>query len=71
MIVFKIDVLKELKAAGYNSTRLRNEKILSQGTLTDIRKGICPGSKTLNTVCEILQTQPGLIIKWVPDEKDE
>ena len=71
MIVFKIDVLKELKAAGYNTNRIRNEKILGQATLTDIRKGICTGTKTLNIICEILQTQPGLIIKWVPDKKDE
>jgi len=71
MIVFKIDVLEELKAAGYNTNRIRNERIFGQATLTAMRKGICQGTKTLNTVCEILEAQPGLIIKWVPDEKDK
>ena len=68
MIVFKIDVLAELKAAGYNTGRIRREKILSEVTLSAMRKGICPSTKALNTVCEILQTQPGIIIKWVPDK---
>ncbi len=71
MIAFKIDVLAELKAAGYNTGRIRREKILSEVTLSAMRKGICPSTKALDTICRILETQPGLIIKWVPDEKDE
>lgn len=30
---FKIDILLALKTAGYNSTRIRAEKLLSQSTL--------------------------------------
>lgn len=71
MIAFKINVLSELKAAGYNTNRLRKEKVLSENTIQAIRKGSCPSTKALDTICRILETQPGLIIKWVPDEKDE
>ena len=71
MIVFKIDVVQAMKEAGYNSARIRHEKLMSQSGLQEARHGICSGVKTLNAICEILQTQPGLIIKWVPDEKDE
>lgn len=71
MIVFKIDVVKAMRESGYNATRIRNEKLISQSSLQEARHGICSGVKTLNAICEILQTQPGLIIKWVPDKKDE
>ena len=70
MIRFKVDIIKELKEAGYNSTRMRREKIMSQGSMTDMRKGICPGMKTLNTICKILGTQPGVLIEYVPDEDE-
>lgn len=33
---YKIDVLVALKDAGYNTTKLRNEKILSEGVLTSL-----------------------------------
>ena len=70
MIVFKIDVIKELKAAGYNTNRLRTEKIIGESSLTKIRKGICPSATTLNTICRLLKTQPGILIEYIPDEDE-
>lgn len=61
---FKIDVLKELKSKGYNTTRIRREKILSESTLTSIRKGKVP-SAVLCKLCELLERQPGSIIRYV------
>ena len=37
MIVYK-DILSKLSEAGYNTTTIRKEKILSESTLTKIRK---------------------------------
>lgn len=64
---FKIDMMSELKKCGYNPQRLRNEKILSQSTLTNIRKGIVPAAMLL-TLCELTGKQPGTLIKYVPDD---
>ena len=38
-IKYKMDVLAKLKAAGYNTNRLRKEKLLSEGTIQNIREG--------------------------------
>lgn len=67
---FKIDILEVLKEKGYNSTRIRKEKLLSQSTLTDIRAGKVPGAK-IDVLCELTGLQPGSIIKYVPDNKQE
>ena len=39
MIRYKRDILQMLKDAGYNTTRIRKEKLISEATLTNIRKG--------------------------------
>ena len=71
MLEFKIDVLETLKDKGYNTTRLRREKLLSEQTIQYIRKGIVPGNIALNSICSMLKMQPGSIIRWVPDPEEE
>ena len=39
MFNYKIDVLKELSKHGYTSTRMRKEKIMSEATMQNLRKG--------------------------------
>ena len=68
MIVYKIDVLESLKEAGYSSFRILHEGIISQGAVQKLRKGEPVGIKTLNKLCEILDMQPGNIIKYVEDK---
>lgn len=67
MLVYRIDVLKSLKEAGYNTTRIRNEKLLSEATLQYIRKGKPVGAKVLDVLCRLLNMQPGSIIKYIED----
>ncbi len=71
MIRFKIDVLEALKNKGYTTTKIRNDKIFSEATLTNIRKNKPVTTTTLNTICEILKKQPGNILEWVPDLNTE
>ena len=40
-IKYKIDVIAELKAAGYNTNTIRKQKLLSEGTLQSLRQGKC------------------------------
>lgn len=65
MLVYKIDVLETLKEAGYNSTVILKENILSQSSMQKIRKGEMIGVKTLDKLCKLLDMQPGNIIKYV------
>lgn len=69
MLVYKIDVLETLKEAGYNTTRLRKEKLLNESAIQYIREGKPVGAKALNTICKLLDMQPGNIIKYVEEEK--
>lgn len=71
MLEFKIDVIAELKSNGYNVQRIRNEKLLAQNTLTQIRRGQVPSAKSIDIICRLLNKQPGTIIRWVPDPEEE
>lgn len=68
MFVYKFDVLAALKEAGYNQKRLINEKLMGAKTLTEIRAGKVAGIHTLETLCKLLDMQPGNIIKYVEDD---
>ena len=65
MLVYKINVIEELKEAGYNATRIRDERPISQNAMQKIRKGEMIGIKTLEQLCKLLDMQPGNIIKYV------
>lgn len=67
MLIYKFDVLESLKEAGYNSNRLRKEKLLGEATIQNIRKNEMISTKSLDTICRLLDMQPGNIIKYVED----
>ena len=67
MLAYKIDVLEALKEPGYNTTRLRKEKLLNESAIQYLREGKPVGAKALNNICMLLDMQPGNIIKYVED----
>ena len=71
MIQYKIDVVKALIERGYNSTRLREEKIISQATLQNLRHGGNINTTTLNAICLILRCQPSDIIEVVATDEEK
>ena len=70
MIKFKIDIMEALKNKGYTTTKIRNEKIIPEGTLTKLRNndGAPVSTATVNTLCSILKKQPGQLLEYIPDE---
>lgn len=68
MLTYKIDVLDTLKESGYNTTRILRESLISQSAVQKIRKNEMVGMKTLEKLCELLDMQPGNIIKYVEDK---
>lgn len=63
-MTYKIDVLDMLKKEGYTQTRLRKEKLIGQDAIQKMRKGDMIGINVLTTVCELLDMQPGDVIKY-------
>lgn len=70
-IKYKINVLSALKEAGYNTNRIRKEKILSESTLQNIREGKIINANNLARVCKLLKCQPGDIIEYTTEEEQE
>lgn len=70
MLVYKINVIKALKEAGYNSTKILKENVISQSAMQKIRKGEMIGIKTLEQLCELLDMQPGDIIGYDRDKNN-
>nr|DAM20303.1 MAG TPA: Cro/C1-type HTH DNA-binding domain protein [Caudoviricetes sp.] len=65
MLTYKIDVLETLKESGYNTTRLRKEKLLGENAIQSLRRGEMVGIIALEKICSLLDMQPGNIIKYV------
>lgn len=68
-IKYKMDVLAKLKAAGYNTNRLRKEKLLSEGTIQNIREGKIVNAANLSKLCQLLNCQPGDILEYEEEEQ--
>ena len=66
-IKYKVDIIKALKDAGYSSYRMRQEKTFGQSILTAFRKGEAITWVTLDSLCKILQCQPGDLLEYVED----
>ena len=69
-IVYKIEALPALKRAGYNTTRLRREKLLSESTLQKFREGKPVSWENLETLCTLLGCQPGDLIEYKEEENE-
>lgn len=78
MIIFKIDILKELKEKGYSQKYLISNKIFSKYTIQSFREIARQDSganhnmelNTLNKLCLLLRMDPGDIIGISPDIED-
>ena len=51
---YKVDVIAVLKEAGYNTNRIRKEKIMGEAMLQKIRSGQMVSWATLETICSLL-----------------
>lgn len=67
---YKIDVVKALADVGYYPRKIRTERLLSESTLTKLRAGVGVSWDNIETICRLLQCQPGDLIEYVPDARD-
>lgn len=64
---YKVDVLQSLKNRGFNTTRLRKEKILAEGTIQRLREKNSISWANIETLCKLLDCQPGDIIEYTEE----
>lgn len=64
---YKVDVMAVLKDAGYNTNRIRKEKIMGESMLQKLRSGQMVSWATLETLCLLLDCQPGDLIEFVKE----
>ena len=68
-IIYKFDILQALKAKGYNTNRLRKEKLLAEGVIQSLREEKAISFVNLDKLCLLLDCQPGDIIEYVDEEQ--
>lgn len=66
-IRYKVDVMAELKKKGYTSNKIREEKLIGQSYLQQLRHGELVSWKTIDTLCTLLDCQPGDLLEYVSD----
>ena len=66
-IVYKMDVLKALKEAGYNTSRLRKDKIMGEATIQKLRENQLASWATIDTICRLLDCNIGDLLEHVKE----
>ena len=70
-IRYKVDVIAALKEAGYNTTRIRKDKIMGEDMLQKIRSGQMVSWATLETICDLLGCQPGDLLEYIKEAPED
>ena len=70
MISYSLDVLAALKEKGYSTYRIRKDKLIGEAQIQKLRSNELVSKETLNTLCKLLNVQPGEILKYVPDSEE-
>lgn len=66
---YRIDILSALKNKGYSTTRIREEKLIGQSYLQQLRHGELVSWKTIDTLCRLLECNVGDIVEYVDEQE--
>ena len=64
---FKINIISALKDKGYSTYSLRKEQLLSESTIQKLRSGKGVSWENIETLCKLLDCQPGDLMEYVKD----
>lgn len=70
MFVYKKDIQKALKENGWNTYRIRKEKVFSQTTMQLLREKKMVGITVLDKICTLLNCRIEDIIEHVNESED-
>jgi len=65
---WKVDILAKLKAAGYSTYKIRQDKIFGQRVVQQLRNGDPVSWEVLSRLCNLLDCQPGDLVEFTKDE---
>ena len=65
---YKLDILEALKEKGFTTYQIRKEKLLSESTVQKLRAGRGVSWENIETLCRLLECQPGDLIEFVTEE---
>lgn len=68
---WKVDILSKLKAAGYSTYKIRQDKIFGQRVVQQLRNGDPVSWEVLSRLCNLLECQPGDLVEFTKDEAGE
>lgn len=67
---YRIDVLQALKDNGFNTNKLRKEKLLSEGAIQRLRHSEPVSWSNIEQLCKLLQCQPADIMEYVEENTE-
>ncbi len=70
MIQYKGDILSRLRDHGYNTTRLRKERLLGESTIQQLRSGILVSWRNVNRLCKLLSCNVGDVVEYVEETEE-
>lgn len=68
---YKVDVIELLKKNGYTTYAIRKEKLINESMLQKLRNNQMVSWAIFDTVCKLTHSQPGDILKYIPDEDEK
>lgn len=71
MLRYKMDILTALKEAGYNTNRLRKEKLLAEGVIQSLREGKYIALQNIDKICCLLDCQPADLLEYVKEDSTD
>lgn len=70
-IRYKFDILTALKEKGYNTNRIRKERLFGESTLQAFRRSELVSWMNIERLCKFLDCQPGDILEYAEDQQAE
>ena len=64
---YKFNVLEALKDVNLTTYKLRQKKLLSESTIQKLRNNQPVSWENIETICKLLNMQPGQLLEYVPD----
>lgn len=65
-MTYKLNILDALKSIDITTYKIRKEKLLSESTVQKLRRFEPVSWENIESLCELLNCQPGDILKYEP-----
>lgn len=66
-MTYRINILQALKEKGYNTNRLRKEKLIAEASIQSLRESKPISWANIEKLCALLECKPGDLLDYVPE----